>query len=79
MAAKRAKGERSGKDPYGLALARRCASLRDRPRGVVSPARNHTDCLNPFHDEMTPIEALDALGMRRDGSPWHPQQVARDS
>lgn len=77
MAVKRAKGERSGKIPYGLALGEDGHHLVADVNEESVIAR-----VKGFRAEGSAItriaKALDALGIRtRSGRPWHPQQIAR--
>jgi len=77
MAVKRAKGERSGKIPYGLALAEEGHHLVEDgfEQSVIARAK----ALRAEGHAITRItKALDVLGLRtRTGRPWHPQQIAR--
>lgn len=77
MAVKRAKGERSGKIPYGLTLAGDGHHLvsDEFEQSVIARAK----ALRVEGHAITRItKALDALGLRtRTGRPWHPQQIAR--
>jgi hypothetical protein len=77
MAVKRAKGERSGKIPYGLGLAE---DGRHRVEdGFEQSVIARVKALRAEGHAVTRIaKALDALGVQtRSGRPWHPQQVAR--
>jgi len=77
MAVKRAKGERSGKIPYGLALAEDGRHLVED--GFEQSVIARVKALRAEGHAVTRIaKALDALGVAtRSGRPWHPQQVAR--
>jgi DNA invertase Pin-like site-specific DNA recombinase len=77
MAVKRAKGERSGKIPYGLALAQDGRHLVEDAfeQSVIARAKG---LRSEGHAVTRIAKALDALGVpTRAGRPWHPQQVAR--
>lgn len=77
MAVKREKGERSGKIPYGLALAEDGHHLVED--GFEQAVIGRVRALRREGCAITQItKALDALGLRtRTGRPWHPQQIAR--
>lgn len=77
MAVKRAKGERSRKIPYGLALAEDGRHLVED--GVEQSVIARVKALRAEGHAVTRIaKALEALGIAtRSGRPWHPQRVAR--
>ncbi|WXA94557.1 recombinase family protein [Pendulispora brunnea] len=77
MAVKRAKGERTGKTPYGFALADDGIHLvlSETEQEVVAHAKE----LRARGMSVTKIgRRLEALGiLTREGRPWHPQQIVR--
>jgi hypothetical protein len=76
LARRLAKGERSGKIPYGLALAEDGRHLVED--GFEQSVIARVKALRAEGHAVTRIaKALDALGVStRSGRPWHPQQVA---